>query len=111
MLVYAVVVVGWYSRLLEHDADLDACQTERGHFEPAAADHFSQALITLYGRSSESRLGEWLHPSLRQRLEVIRRAADEPAFAAAFRRRLWWIAATIVAAHLTALAAVAWMQV
>jgi hypothetical protein len=39
MLVYAVVVVGWYSRLLEHDADLDACLTERGSFEPAAAVH------------------------------------------------------------------------
>ena len=99
MLAYAVVVVGWYSRLLEHDADLDACLSERGQFEPSAADDFCRALVTLYGRSHESWLGEWLHPTLRQRLAFVQNAAEDTAFSAKFRRRLALITGAMAAGY------------
>ena len=99
MLVYAVVVVGWYSRLLEHDADLDACLTNDGRFDAEAASDFCRALITICGKSRESRLGEWLHPSLRQRLAAIRSAADDATFIPRFRRRLGCVAGAIAAAY------------
>jgi len=99
MLAYAVLVVGWYSRLLEHDADLDACLTNGGRFDADVASDFCRALVTLCGRSRESWLGQWLHPSLRQRLAAIRSAADDATFIARFRRRLWWIAVVIAAAY------------
>src|SRR5205823_8853048 len=50
MLLYALLVVGSYSRLLEHDADLDACLTDDGQFDRDAADDFCRALMTLCGR-------------------------------------------------------------
>jgi STE24 endopeptidase len=102
MLIYAVVVLGWYSRLLEHDADLDACLTADGRFDAQTASTFCQALITLCGKSSESRFAEWLHPSFRRRLLVIQNAAADATFPARFRRRLRWLAAAIAAAYVTA---------
>jgi len=99
MLTYAVVAMGWYSRLLEHDADLDACLTPDGRFDAQAASIYCQALVTLCGKSCDSRFAEWLHPSLRRRLQVIRSAAEDATFPARFRRRLSWIAAAIVAAY------------
>jgi STE24 endopeptidase len=102
MLAYAVVVGGWYSRLLEHDADLDACLSDRGDFEPSAGDDFCRALVTLFGKSRESRLGEWLHPPLRQRLAFVQRAADDPTFRARFRWKLGLIALAIVAGYVVA---------
>jgi Zn-dependent protease with chaperone function len=102
MLVYAVVVVGWYSRLLEHDADLDACLSDCGRFEPSAADDFCRALITLYGRSRENWLGEWLHPTLRQRLTFVQSAASEPSLIATFRRKLALIAGVMAVEYVVA---------
>jgi len=102
MLVYAVIVVGWYSRLLEHDADLDACLTPDGRFDAQTASTFCHALVTLCGKSRDSRFAEWLHPSLRRRLQVIRSADDDATFLMRFRRRLRWIAAAIVAAYVLA---------
>jgi Zn-dependent protease with chaperone function len=91
MLVYAVVVVGWYSRLLEHDADLEACLTD-GRFEPLAADDFRRALVRLRGGRREPRWLAWLHPTLEQRLAFLQRAEESPAATAGFRR---WLAAFV----------------
>jgi len=104
MLAYALSVVGWYSRQLEHEADLAACQAAGGEFDPPAAIEFCQALIKVIGRSSESRAGQWLHPSLADRLRFLRWAADGDA-QAAFDRKLWRIRLAIGAAYAAALLA------
>jgi Zn-dependent protease with chaperone function len=102
MLAYAVLVVGWYSRLLEHDADLDACQADDGQFDAAGAGQFVAALTTLTGRSRESRWSHWMHPPLVDRLRFIERLAADGAFALVFRRRLALLTGLLVAFYLAA---------
>ena len=85
LLLYAAIAVGWYSRLLEHDADLDACLNDRGHFDLAQAADFSSALILLCGDGHESRFGQWLHPAASARVELLYSLAAEPRRAVVFR--------------------------
>lgn len=104
MLIYAVVVVGWYSRRLEHDADLEACLGQNHQLDSQATADFIHALTRLLGRSPESRLGQWLHPSLTDRLRFLRQAATQPQHIARFRSRLRSIALAIAALYFAAAA-------
>jgi STE24 endopeptidase len=99
--VHAIFVVGAYSRWLEHEADLATCLTPAGVIDPAAAADFASALRKVVGPSRESRLAQWLHPSVPRRLDFLRQAADDPAIALRFRRRLQLVAWAIVATYLT----------
>jgi Zn-dependent protease with chaperone function len=105
MLAYAVVVVGWYSRLLEHDADLEACLDDGGQFDRAAAEHFVTALASLSGGGDESRLSRWMHPAFVERLHFIERVANQPLVGRRFRRRLWSVAAALTGFYVLAGAA------
>lgn len=87
MLAYALAVVGWYSRLLEHDADIDACLTADRSADPLLAEDFCSALETLCGGAVESRLSQWLHPPVAQRLALIRHLVTRPAEITTFRRQ------------------------
>lgn len=102
MLVYALAVVGWYSRLLEHDADFDACLDDAHQFDRDLAIDFSSALERLTIGSSESRLAQWLHPSVKTRLAFIDDGAQNPSAIIAFRRRLTFLAAAICLFYLAA---------
>jgi Zn-dependent protease with chaperone function len=102
MLAYAVIAVGWYSRLLEHEADLEACITASGRFDQQYADDFSRALKTLIGPACESLASRWLHPGLKSRLAFISRIAGEPQFASRFQARLRIIALAIAALYAVA---------
>jgi Zn-dependent protease with chaperone function len=102
MLAYAIVAVGSYSRLLEHDADLDACLNSDGRLDPLAIIDLSSALLSICGRGPENRFRQWLHPPVSRRVEFLRLAFAEPRRAASFRRRFWWIAAAIVGLHVAA---------
>jgi Zn-dependent protease with chaperone function len=93
MLGYALAVVGWYSRLLEHDADLDACLDDSRRVDAALAEDFCAALETLCAGSTESRLSQWLHPPVAKRLDMVRRAITKPEVIAAFRRAGTFVAA------------------
>jgi STE24 endopeptidase len=96
MLAYALVVVGWYSRMLEHDADLDASQNDHdGMLDSSLAEDFSIALETLCAGIREGRFSQWLHPPAADRIALIRRFVDSPGEAKAFRRRLVLVAAGI----------------
>jgi STE24 endopeptidase len=97
--VYAVLVVGTYSRWLEHDADLATCVWPGGQVDRAAAESFARALIKIVGPLRESRWSLWLHPSAWSRVAVLAQAIAEPAWAARYRRRLAWLAAGIVACY------------
>lgn len=88
VVAYAVLVVGRYSRLLEHDADLAVLLRSNRQLDLPAAGHFSAALSKLAGPGRESLVAEWLHPSVRSRLAFLARAASEPHLARRFRRRL-----------------------
>lgn len=92
MLVYAWLVVGRYSRLLEHEADLEACLTEGGRFDPWVAEDLADALRVVVGREEEGWINSWLHPSLADRLAFLVHAQQDPAFITRFRRRLRGVA-------------------
>ena len=104
MLVYALLAVGRFSRFLEHDADLDACFDDQGRLDSTCADDFCSALTTLCGSGRESRLSQWLHPSVVERVKFLRAATLEPDCATAFRWRLPIVAAVIVALYVAAAA-------
>ncbi len=108
MVVYAMLVVGRFSRLLEHDADLDACHDDLGQLDQTHADDFCSALTTLCGSGRESRLSQWLHPSVVERVKFLSRAMRDASCATSFRWRLP-IAATVVVALYVAAAVVALM--
>lgn len=108
MLAYAVVAVGWYSRLLEHEADLEACTADDGQISRPMLDDFRSALTTLIGPGREPLAARWLHPGLHARLSFLDRAASEPQFSRQYHARLRRIALGIallyVAAAIVALA-------
>jgi Zn-dependent protease with chaperone function len=98
-LAYAVLVVARYSRWLEHEADLATCVAKDGTVDRAAAECFARALVKIIGRGQTSRWAHWLHPPLEERLAVLAVAIADPMAAVRFRRRLWWLAASMVAAY------------
>ena len=99
---YAMVVVGRYSRWLEHEADLATCVSLSGVVDPAAADDFELALRKVAGSGRESRLVQWLHPAAADRIGFLRAVALDPRLATQFRRRLCLAAIVIVAAYIAA---------
>lgn len=102
MLAYCVLVVGGYSRWLEHEADLDACLDERGRFDPWAAEDLADALRVVVGRDEGTWLVSWLHPPLSARLAFLRRVQHDAAFVRRFRGRLRGAAVLLVTLWLAA---------
>jgi hypothetical protein len=101
MAMYGLLALGWYSRQLEYEADLFACEAD-------GTTPFVQALtfIALETGASPERSG-WLHPSLASRLQFVRAAAEQPQLAQRFRRRLAGYAWLIALLYLLSFAAVA----
>jgi STE24 endopeptidase len=108
MLAYTVIIVGWCSRLLEHDADLDACLSADGRLDPVARHHFCSALITLCGHSYQGRFSQWLHPPVMARVGLLRRVAIDPMRVASFRRRVAWLSAGVAVMYVGAMILAAW---
>ena len=96
---YAIVAVGRYSRLLEHDADL-AVIWRAGLLDSSAGDDLLRALEKLIGSGRESRIAQWLHPSLAERQAFLARAIADDSYRLHFRRRLkrfaWLLVASFV---------------
>ncbi|MEX2173518.1 MAG: M48 family metallopeptidase [Pirellulaceae bacterium] len=105
--LYVIVVVGQYSRWLEHEADLAACTRPDGTLDSAAAQCFGRALVKVVGRSRESRFVRWLHPPLFERLAFLALAVGEPAAAGRFCRRLRVVAWGVFALYAWAASAIA----
>jgi len=100
LLAYAVLVVGWYSRLLEHDADIDACLDNNGSFHPLWAADFCTALQLVCGDAQESWFSCWLHPPASERIELLNGIAFHPAIAGETRRRMTTLAVVIALLYL-----------
>jgi Zn-dependent protease with chaperone function len=108
--VYLVVTLGWYSRLLEHQADLCACSYLRdtgcgaGSNREAVA-RYVRALekISLAQRANRHR-GGWLHPSLQSRIDFLRDTALDPTRETVFHRRVRRTDAIVLAGAPIALA-------
>jgi STE24 endopeptidase len=99
---YALLVVGPYSRWLEHDADLATCLNADGTVDPIAAAHFESALRKVAGSARENRLAQWLHPAVVDRVALLRSAAHDSAPALSFRARLRLLAWSVFVAYAAA---------
>jgi Zn-dependent protease with chaperone function len=92
----AVVALGRYSRLLEHDADLCVWETGQGATFLATMDRIS------YLSHDRRQRATWLHPSTASRMHLLQRALHDPQAAWAFRRRVRVANALLLAAWLLA---------
>ncbi len=81
-IAYAILALGWYSRLLEHDADLCVCQWGHGPEFVGALWKLSDLCGTATRRST------WMHPSTDQRIQLVRQAIQDPKQVGRFRRRV-----------------------
>lgn len=78
-LVYAVLALGAYSRLLEHDADLCV-------FDVGLGTTFLSAMERLTGDGGGSPdRSSWLHPSTHSRIALLQRALGDPQAAVSYR--------------------------
>ncbi len=94
LLAHTTFVVGWYSRFLEHDADLDACLNDAGQYDHSSATDFCNALVLLCG-GEEGYLSRWLHPTTSARVTLLHGVALHPQRAAKLRRKKTAITAAI----------------
>ena len=93
-LSYAVLALGRYSRLLEHDADLCVLDAGLGEEFISTIDRLSYLCGDRRGKSS------WLHPSTVSRIHLLRRALHEPLVADRFRRQVRLVNGALLAAWL-----------
>jgi STE24 endopeptidase len=86
---YALGVFGAYSRLLEHEADLFACQDASEIATAESSERFVAALEKL-GRAAglQRAAAGWLHPSIAQRAACLETLAAAPDCQRRFTRRL-----------------------
>ena len=95
-LAYAAVVVGYYSKLLEYDADLAAAFGDDGEVNADSARDLIHALAVLQGPHGDSKFS-WLHPPTSRRIAWLRRVLMKPADGIDYRRKLDQLARGIVA--------------
>ncbi|WP_254511367.1 M48 family metalloprotease [Anatilimnocola floriformis] len=93
---YAAVVVGYYSKLLEYDADLAAVFDDDGSVNADCARDLIHALAVLQGPHGDSSFS-WLHPPTSRRIAWLRRVLMKPSEGISYRRKLDRVAQIIVA--------------
>ena len=103
--LYMLVVFGFYSRLLEHQADWFACRNISTGDDRAAVEVFASALTKLTAATGRSRRSRgWQHASVARRIDFLERIAVDVRR----QRRLRWLtrllAALLVGASLGPLA-------
>jgi STE24 endopeptidase len=99
MALYVFFVFGFYSRLLEAQADLfgfRALRTEVGPCESPAATLISalEKLAALNG--TDRKASSWQHGSIARRVALMHRAATDPAFRRRYHRRIALLNALVV---------------
>lgn len=90
---YVGLVFGRYSRRLEYQADLFACRSlaTAGTCEPSGELRFTRAMERLARAGGiDPTQGSWQHDSIARRVDLVARAAANPAWTAKFERRLAW---------------------
>jgi len=98
MALYALVVFGAYSRLLEAQADLFGCRSLDGDGRRGSVEIYRSALEKLAASGGiDRRRATWQHASLARRVELLGRFADDPAHGRRFRRRVDLLGALLVA--------------
>ncbi|MHB8973675.1 MAG: M48 family metallopeptidase [Pirellulaceae bacterium] len=86
----AVLALGWYSRLLEHDADLCVYEAGQATTFIATVDRLS------YLCNDRRQRATWLHPSTASRIDLLQRVLHDPQVAQVLRRRVRRVNCTLV---------------
>ncbi len=104
-LLYLVVALGWYSRQLEHQADLWACRRlAQGSSRAVALQRYLSVLWRI--ESQHSHRGSWMHPSYRRRRDFLVASLTARRHADAFEREMRWLAGMLAAFALLPLLAI-----
>ena len=91
VVLYMAVVFGWYSRQLEFQADIHACDLLSRGAEPAAAKHQYQSVLGKLEVGARRQRRTWLHPSASQRLQLMDDICENPSRRRRFDRRLKFV--------------------
>jgi hypothetical protein len=94
--IYLGVAMGWYCRMLEHQADLWACRQltpaggRAGDSAEArqAVEGYIAALEQLVTCHPDRNRSSWLHPSIRRRADFLRIVAGDDCQRARFERTM-----------------------
>ncbi len=90
---YVVFIFGRFSRLLEYQADLFACRQWEPPADRSAVEVYASALRKLAEQSgSQPKRRTWQHPSVHERIAVLRLLATNPSARRRFERRVRWTA-------------------
>lgn len=94
---YMFLVFGFYSRLLEHQADLFACRTAGQGGRWPGLEPFVSALEKLAVSSGANRKATgWQHASIARRIDFLRQAAEDPRVNRRFHRLVRLVSAVLV---------------
>jgi len=86
---YVLVLFGYYSRQLEHQADLFGCRSVAGDTRRHRAEIFAETLEKLAIRGGMSRnTGSWQHASIARRVDFLGSLSREPKRELHFQRRV-----------------------
>ncbi len=105
MAVYLIVAFGYFSRQLEHQADLFACRFTTPENEPLSVESFGSALEKLaivagIGRNAFS----WQHASIARRIDFLKRMSRTPQRELRFHRRVRLLGSLVVGAVISPVA-------
>jgi len=85
--LYMLVIFGYYSRLLEHQADLYACRRPAPELASPAVETFARALEKLaIGSGSGRNARGWQHASIARRIDFLERLRRAPKGELRFQR-------------------------
>ncbi|MBN2291100.1 MAG: M48 family metalloprotease [Pirellulales bacterium] len=86
--VYAIVIFGMFSRMLEKQADLFGCRILTEEFGHKSVDIYVRALEKLGIASGNRHCWSWQHGSIAERVEFLSKTAQSPQSVLCFFRRI-----------------------
>jgi STE24 endopeptidase len=105
MAAYVVVVFGYYSRQLEHQADLFGCRCVTPELQPPAVERFTSALEKLAKTSGMGRdARSWQHASIARRIDFLNQLSRDPKRELRFQRRVRLLGSLLIGTVLSPLA-------
>ena len=101
MAAYLFFVFGRYSRLLEQQADLFACDNLRVHANGAEGFIATLEKLSAVGGGRRGQT-TWLHPSIAARAAFLATLAGRPRAEQRFHAKMWWLGVVVVGGMLAA---------
>jgi STE24 endopeptidase len=105
MAAYVLVVFGYYSRQLEHQADLFGCRWVTAEAGRPAVETFTSALERLAASSGAGRQARtWQHASIARRIDFLNQLSHDPKRELRFQRRVRILGSLVIGTVLSPVA-------